>query len=50
MLAFANAHQIEYAKAALKDVRAAIDNWKDYAAQAGLRAESAETIAGQFPA
>jgi serine/threonine-protein kinase HipA len=49
LLAFADVHQIEYAKAALKDVRTAIDNWKDYAARAGLGKDGAEAIAAQFP-
>ena len=45
LLEFADTHKIEYAKAALKDVAAAVGNWKDYAKQADLGDESTDAIA-----
>jgi serine/threonine-protein kinase HipA len=42
---FANSHDIQYAKKALKDVKAALANWPDYAAQAGLTKETTAAIA-----
>jgi len=48
LITFANRHGIEYAKAALSDIRAAIANWPDYAGRAGLSKVHAEGIAKQF--
>ncbi|MDR3363636.1 MAG: type II toxin-antitoxin system HipA family toxin [Clostridiales Family XIII bacterium] len=48
LVAFANRHGVEYAKAALADVRAAIANWQGYANRAGLGKAAADEIAAHF--
>jgi serine/threonine-protein kinase HipA len=48
LITFANKHSIEYAKAALNDVRAAIANWSDYANRADLSKPQADEIATHF--
>jgi serine/threonine-protein kinase HipA len=48
LVAFAGRHGVEYAKAALASIRAAIANWPDYASRAGLGKAAADEIAAHL--
>jgi len=50
LIAVADAFEIPGARAALADVRAAIDSWPEFAAAAGLGAASADRVARDFVA
>jgi serine/threonine-protein kinase HipA len=50
LLAVADRHQAPGARAAIAAVRSAVDAWPDFAAQAGLTPEQAQSIAVTFPA
>ena len=45
LLDFADRHGVQYAKKSLKDVKAALANWPDYAKRANLSSVVAEEIA-----
>ena len=45
---FADSHQIPYAHQALKDIRAALSNWPDYATQAGVPPAITSRIADEL--
>ena len=49
-LAIADRHQVSGARAAIAAVRSAVAAWPDFAAQAGLTAEQAQSIGVTFPA